>query len=132
MDRAKLLVNRGLAGFLFFNLIAASFWYLAHYLTDLEFDNGYLTTDLEKLAKSNPTNCDTFLAAAGMLTKTTGLKLSQKEKKCLVHMAMITVYLVLSAAVIAADYGIFHLVSSLTKWTENVPCLSVSHDLNIV
>ncbi|XP_059508879.1 osteoclast stimulatory transmembrane protein-like [Stegostoma tigrinum] len=101
-------------------------------LTHLEFDNGYLTRDLEKLAKSNPTNCDTFLAAAGMRTKTTGLKLSQKEmKKCLVHMAMITVCLALSAAVIA-DYGIFHLVSSLTKWTENVPCLSASLDVNIV
>ncbi|GCC23301.1 hypothetical protein chiPu_0001695 [Chiloscyllium punctatum] len=133
MDRATLLVNRALAGFLFFNLIAASLWYLARYLTDLEFDNNYLTRNLEKLAKSNPSDCDKFLAAAGKLTKTTGLKLSQNEKKkCLIRMTMITINLVLIAAVIAADYGIFHLVSSLTMWTENVPCLSVFIDFKFL
>ncbi|XP_078092204.1 osteoclast stimulatory transmembrane protein [Mustelus asterias] len=133
MDRATLLVNRALATILFFNLIGASLWYLARYLTDLDFDNSYLTRKLEELAKSNPVNCDMFLAAAGKLTKTTGLKLSQKErKKCLIRLTMVTIYLVLSAAVIAADYGIFHLTGSLTAWTENAPRLSVFLDLKLL
>ncbi|GCB65743.1 hypothetical protein scyTo_0004854 [Scyliorhinus torazame] len=133
MDRATLLTNRALASILFLNLIVASIWYLAHYLTDLDFDNNYLTRKLGKLARSSSTNCDMFLSMAGKLTKTTGLKLSHKEKrKCLIHLIMVTVYLVLSAAVIAADYGIFHLTSSLTQWTKNAPCLSANLNLTFV
>ncbi|XP_038659513.1 osteoclast stimulatory transmembrane protein-like [Scyliorhinus canicula] len=133
MDRATLLTNRAFATILILNLIVASIWYLAHYLTDLDFDNNYLTRKLEKLCKSSSANCDVFLSMAGKLTKTTGLKLSQKEKrKCLIRLIMVTIYLVLSAAVIAADYGIFHLTSSLTQWTENAPCLTANLDLTFV
>ncbi|XP_041061369.1 osteoclast stimulatory transmembrane protein-like [Carcharodon carcharias] len=82
-------LSQSLASILLLNLIAASVWYLTHYLTNLDFDNNYLTRKLEKLAKSSPTNCDKLLAAAGKLTKTTGLKLSQKEKKkCLVELGI--------------------------------------------
>ncbi|XP_051887639.1 osteoclast stimulatory transmembrane protein-like [Pristis pectinata] len=133
MDQVTLVLNRALAVIFFIYMIVTSAWYLTHYLTDLDFDNRYSRRRLEKLAKSRTTDCAEIRAVAEKLTKRTGLKLSEKEKKkCLINVAMITTYLLLSAVVVAADYGIFYLTGSLLEWTENAPPIPITIDFQFL
>ncbi|KAJ6665660.1 hypothetical protein lerEdw1_002030 [Lerista edwardsae] len=120
-----LLANRVIAGFFLFYLIFESAWYLKCYLTDLQFDNIYITKKLEDLTKGNQ---ETHLLAClpKKLIKSTGLKLSRDElMTCLLHIFLLTLVLMLMLLIIAMDYIVFYLAEAAVTEVTQFPVVPI-------
>lgn len=124
-----LLANRVTAGFFLFYLIFESAWYLKCYLTDLQFDNIYITKKLEDLAQGNQ---ETHLLACPpkKLIKSTGLKLSREElMTCLMHIFLLTLVLMLMLLIIATDYIVFYLAQAAATEVTQFPVVPITFSI---
>ncbi|ETE66284.1 Transmembrane protein, partial [Ophiophagus hannah] len=126
VQKAILLTNRVTAGFFLFYLLFQATWYLKNYLTDVCFDNIYITPKLEDLARENKT-ADVLICTSRKLIKPTSFKLSQKELKAsLRHVFLLTLVLVVMLLVIAADYIAFHLAQTVVTEVTRIPVVPVT------
>ncbi|XP_067904638.1 osteoclast stimulatory transmembrane protein isoform X2 [Heterodontus francisci] len=130
LNEITLNTNRVLAGFVFFYLTITSALYVKSYLTNLQFDNIYITSRLAQLvqtSKGQPIPCRT---ASKKLIRSTGLKMSSDEiARCVKQMVISTAYLALSAIVIATDFIVFSLTSQILRWTADIPPVPITVEL---
>ncbi|XP_054836417.1 osteoclast stimulatory transmembrane protein [Eublepharis macularius] len=128
-QKAALLSNRVVAGFFLFYLIFESAWYLKNYLTDLQFDNIYITKKLEDLAQKNQAT-HLLVCSPKKLIKPTGLKLTREElMTCLRQMILITLMLILTLVIIATDYIAFHLAQATVTEVSRFPAVPIKFQI---
>ncbi|MBN3283012.1 OCSTP protein, partial [Polyodon spathula] len=123
LEKTKLVTSRLLAGLFVLCLLIGSSWYLKGYLTDVKFDNVYITKQLEHLARQNG-KC--VMPTAGLIHPR-GFKMSRRESfSCLVHLAVITLYLLLIISVIMADRIVFSFIVTSARWLYDFPVIPMT------
>lgn len=128
-QKVTLLANRIIAGFFLFYLIFESAWYLKSYLTDLQFDNIYITKKLEDLAQKNDAT-HLLVSSPKKLIKSTGLKLTREElMTCLRNMVLLTLMLTLMLVIIATDYIAFHLAQATVTEVSQLPIVPIKFQI---
>nr|XP_033770857.1 osteoclast stimulatory transmembrane protein [Geotrypetes seraphini] len=129
VESTVLISNRVIAGIFVFYLLFESAWYLKCYLTDLNFDNIYITKNLEHLAfRKNTTHLLT--SAPKRLIKSTGLKLSKQEVfKCFLRILLLSSFLLLTLMIIATDHIAFHLAVAVENWVHKFPTVPMNLDI---
>ncbi|NWW12459.1 OCSTP protein, partial [Oreocharis arfaki] len=109
------VANRLAAGFFVLYLCFQSAWYLKNYLTNLRFDNFYITKKLECLAVDRKA-AHLLVGSSKKLIRPTGLKLSWEEVVlCLVQAMLVTVALVLMLVVVAMDHFAFSVADTAVR-----------------
>ncbi|NXK93304.1 OCSTP protein, partial [Formicarius rufipectus] len=107
--------NRLIAGFSMLYLCFESTWYLKNYLTNLRFDNFYITKKLERLAVDRKA-AHLLVGPSKNLLRPTGLKLSREEVMlCLVQAMLLTVALMLMLVVVAMDHFAFSVADTAVR-----------------
>ncbi|XP_064321767.1 osteoclast stimulatory transmembrane protein [Phalacrocorax carbo] len=107
--------NRLVAGFSMFYLCFESTWYLKNYLTNLRFDNFYITKKLERLAVEKR-SAHLLVGSSKSLIRPSGLKLSREEVMlCLVQAMLLTVALMLMLVVVAMDHFAFRVADTVVR-----------------
>ncbi|NXQ85807.1 OCSTP protein, partial [Nyctibius grandis] len=107
--------NKLVAGFSMLYLCFESTWYLKNYLTNLRFDNFYITKKLERLAVDRKT-AHLLVGPSKTLLRPTGLKLSREEVMlCLVQATLLTVALMLMLVVVAMDHFAFSVADTAVR-----------------
>ncbi|NXF09009.1 OCSTP protein, partial [Smithornis capensis] len=107
--------NRLVAGFSMLYLCFESTWYLKNYLTNLRFDNFYITKKLEHLAVDRKA-AHLLVGSSKNLLRPTGLKLSREEVMlCLVQAMLLTVALMLMLVVVAMDHFAFSMADTALR-----------------
>ncbi|NXT47475.1 OCSTP protein, partial [Pluvianellus socialis] len=107
--------NKLAAGFSMLYLCYESTWYLKNYLTNLRFDNFYITEKLERLAVERKA-AHLLLGPSKNLIRPTGLKLSREEVVlCLVQAMILTVALMLMLVVVAMDHFAFGVADTAVR-----------------
>ncbi|NXG21631.1 OCSTP protein, partial [Grallaria varia] len=107
--------NRLVAGFSMLYLCFESTWYLKNYLTNLRFDNFYITKKLEHLAADRKT-AHLLLGPSKNLLRPTGLRLSREEVVlCLAQAMLLTVALMLMLVVVAMDHFAFSVADTAVR-----------------
>ncbi|NWI90885.1 OCSTP protein, partial [Pitta sordida] len=107
--------NRLVAGFSMFYLCFESTWYLKNYLTNLCFDNFYITKKLERLAVERKA-AHLLVDSSKNLIRPTGLKLSREEVMlCLVQAMLLSVALMLMLVVVAMDHFAFSVADTALR-----------------
>uniref|UniRef100_A0A8C3R4A4 Osteoclast stimulatory transmembrane protein n=1 Tax=Cyanoderma ruficeps TaxID=181631 RepID=A0A8C3R4A4_9PASS len=110
-----LVANRLVAGFFVLYLCFESTWYLKNYLTDLRFDNFYITKKLERLVADRRA-AHLLVSSSKKLIRPTGLKLSWEEAVlCLVQAMLVTVALLLLLVVVAMDHFAFSVADTAVR-----------------
>uniref|UniRef100_A0A8C3PYW3 Osteoclast stimulatory transmembrane protein n=1 Tax=Chrysolophus pictus TaxID=9089 RepID=A0A8C3PYW3_CHRPC len=99
--------NKLVAAFSVLYLCFESVWYLKNYLTNLRFDNIYLTKKLQRLAEDGGAS-HLLVGSAQRLIRPTGLRLSREELTlCLAQALRLSVALLLVLVVVALEHLIF-------------------------
>ncbi|NXJ79614.1 OCSTP protein, partial [Trogon melanurus] len=107
--------NKLVAGFSMLYLCFESTWYLKNYLTNIRFDNFYITEKLERLAVDRKA-ARLLVDSSENLIRPTGLKLSREEvMQCLVQAVLLTVALMLMLVVVAMDHFAFGLADTAVR-----------------
>ncbi|NWQ80532.1 OCSTP protein, partial [Columbina picui] len=107
--------NKLVAGFSMLYLCFESTWYLKNYLTNLRFDNFYITKKLELLAADRKA-AHLLVGTSMNLIRPTGLKLSREEVMlCLVQAMLLTVALMLMLVVVAMDHFAFSVADTAVR-----------------
>ncbi|XP_069611774.1 osteoclast stimulatory transmembrane protein [Ranitomeya imitator] len=125
-----LVANRVIAGCFIFYVLYNSTWYLRNYLTNIKFDNKYITRQLVEMAQKNNitdlNNCSSL-----RLIKSTGFKMSRKELgSILFRLLSILVFALLSVLILAMDHIVFHLAVKVGNWVEKLPTMQVTFYMN--
>ncbi|NWJ05343.1 OCSTP protein, partial [Crypturellus undulatus] len=114
--------NRLVAGFSVLYLCFESIWYLKNYLTNLRFDNFYITKKLERLATDRKA-AHLLTGSSKRFLRPTGPKLSREEAMlCLTQTMFLTVVLMLMLVIIAMDHFAFSTADTALR---NVALFSV-------
>ncbi|XP_010221482.1 PREDICTED: osteoclast stimulatory transmembrane protein-like [Tinamus guttatus] len=114
--------NRLVAGFSVLYLCFESTWYLKNYLTNLRFDNFYITKKLECLSMDRKA-AHLLTGSSKRFLRPTGPKLSREEVMlCLTQMMFLTVVLMLMLVIIAMDHFAFSVADTALR---NVALFSV-------
>ncbi|NXB78125.1 OCSTP protein, partial [Donacobius atricapilla] len=109
------VANRLAAGFFVLYLCFESTWYLKNYLTNLRFDNFYVTKKLERLAVDRRA-AHLLVGSSKKLIRPTGLRLSWEEVVlCLVQAMLVTVALLLLLVVVAMDHFAFSVADTAVR-----------------
>ncbi|XP_075032933.1 osteoclast stimulatory transmembrane protein [Mixophyes fleayi] len=121
-----LVTNRVLAGCFVLYMLFNATWYLRNYLTDIRFDNKYITKQLEQLAqKKNIVNLADNSSIK--LIKSTGFKLSRKEiGASLFRLMTILLFALLTVLIVITDHIVFQFSVVVGKWVESLPSLQVT------
>ncbi|XP_065547505.1 osteoclast stimulatory transmembrane protein isoform X2 [Lathamus discolor] len=107
--------NKVVAGFSMLYLCFESSCYLKNYLTNLRFDNFYITKKLERLAVDRKA-AYLLVGSSKTLIRPTGLKLSREEVMlCLVQAMLLTVALMLMLVVMAMDHFAFSMADTAVR-----------------
>ncbi|NWI43533.1 OCSTP protein, partial [Picathartes gymnocephalus] len=123
------VANRLAAGFFMLYLCFESTWYLKNYLTNLRFDNFYITKKLECLAMDRKA-AHLLVGSSKKLIRPTGLKLSWEEVVlCLVQAMLVTVALMLMLVVVAMDHFAFSVADTAVRKAAQFSAVPVT--LNI-
>ncbi|NXO96094.1 OCSTP protein, partial [Certhia brachydactyla] len=123
------VTKRLAAGFFMLCLCFESTWYLKNYLTDLRFDNFYITKKLERLATDRRA-AHLLVGSSKKLIRPRGLKLSWEEVVlCLVRAMLVTVALMLMLVLVAMDHFAFSMAD--TAVTKAAQFSTVPVTLNI-
>ncbi|NXF88987.1 OCSTP protein, partial [Eubucco bourcierii] len=121
--------NRLVAALSMLYLCFESTWYLKNYLSDLHFDNFYITRRLEQLAADSQA-ADLLLGWPRKLIRPTGLRLSREElTSCLVQAMLLSLALLLLLLVVATEHLAFSMAD--TTVTKAAQFSTVSVALNI-
>uniref|UniRef100_A0A8C8SG48 Dendritic cell-specific transmembrane protein-like domain-containing protein n=1 Tax=Pelusios castaneus TaxID=367368 RepID=A0A8C8SG48_9SAUR len=134
VKQVALVANRVAAGFLLFYLFFESAWYLKSYLTNLRFDNIYITKKLESLAAAKKA-AHLLTCSPKKLIRSTGLKLSREEMvECLMRMMLPTVALLVTVLIMVTDYIAFHLAATAVNEVAQLPMvpqmLNIKYDVS--
>ncbi|NXV72857.1 OCSTP protein, partial [Atlantisia rogersi] len=122
--------NKLFAGFSMFYLCFESAWYLKNYLTNIRFDNCYITKKLESLAGDRKA-AHLLVGSSKNLIRPTGLKLSREEVVlCLIQAMLLTVALMLMLVVVAMDHFAFSMADTVMRKTAQFPTVPVSLSVN--
>ncbi|NXD26037.1 OCSTP protein, partial [Spelaeornis formosus] len=106
------VANRLAAGFFMLYLCFESTWYLKNYLTNLRFDNFYITKRLERLAMDRRA-AHLLVGSSKKLIRPTDLKLSWDEVVlCLVRAMLVTVALLLLLLLLAMEHFAFSVADT--------------------
>ncbi|NXP31982.1 OCSTP protein, partial [Leiothrix lutea] len=109
------VANRLAAGFFVLYLCFESTWYLKNYLTNLHFDNFYITKKLEHLAADRRA-AHLLVGSSKKLIRPTGLKLSWEEVVlCLLQAMLVTMALLLLLLVVAMDHFAFSVADTAVR-----------------
>ncbi|NXA74207.1 OCSTP protein, partial [Thryothorus ludovicianus] len=120
------VANRLAAGFSMLYLCFESTWYLKNYLTDLRFDNFYITKKLERLAMDRRA-AHLLVGSSKKLLRPTGLKLSWEEvTPCLVQAMLVTVALMLMLVVVAMDHFAFSVADTVVTKAAQLSVVPVT------
>ncbi|NXQ58516.1 OCSTP protein, partial [Anthoscopus minutus] len=123
------VANRLAAGFFMLYLCLESAWYLKNYLTNLRFDNFYITKKLERLAVDRRA-AHLLVDSSRKLIRPTGLKLSWEEVVlCLVQAMLVTVALMLMLVAVAMDHFAFSMADTAVRKAAQFSAVPVT--LNI-
>ncbi|KAM3922994.1 osteoclast stimulatory transmembrane protein [Leptodactylus fuscus] len=126
----NIVTNRVIAGFFIVYVLLNSTWYLKNYLTDIKFDNKYITRQLVEMAQKNNIT-DLNNSSTLRLIKSTGFKMSRKElSSILFRLLMILIFALLSGLIIAMDHIVFQLSVAVSEWVENLPAIQVTFHVN--
>ncbi|NXE23652.1 OCSTP protein, partial [Ardeotis kori] len=107
--------NKLVAGFSMLYLCFESSWYLKNYLTNLRFDNFYITKKLERLAVDGKA-AHLLEGPSKNLIRPTGLRLSREEVMlCVVRAMLLTVALMLVLVVVAIDHFAFSVADTAVR-----------------
>ncbi|XP_062445357.1 osteoclast stimulatory transmembrane protein [Rhea pennata] len=107
--------NRVVAGFSVLYLCFESTWYLKNYLTNLRFDNFYITKKLEHLSVDRKA-AHLLTGSSKNLLRPTGLKLSREEVMlCLAQMMFLTIVLMLMLVIVAIDHFAFSVADTAVR-----------------
>ncbi|NXJ91497.1 OCSTP protein, partial [Corythaixoides concolor] len=118
--------NKVVAGFSMLYLCFESTWYLKNYLTNLHFDNFYITKKLERLAVDRKA-AHLLVSPSKNLIRPTGLKLSREEVMlCLVQSMLLTVALMLMLVVVAMDHFAFSVADIAVRKTAQFSVVPVT------
>ncbi|NXK32889.1 OCSTP protein, partial [Piprites chloris] len=107
--------NRLVAGFSVLYLCFESSWYLKNYLTNLRFDNFYITERLERLAVDRKA-AHLLGVTSKNLIRPTGLRLSREEGlQCLVQAVLLTLALLLLLLLLAMEHFAFSVADTAVR-----------------
>ncbi|NXR09622.1 OCSTP protein, partial [Semnornis frantzii] len=108
--------NRLVAALSMLYLCFESTWYLKNYLSNLHFDNFYITRRLEQLAADSQA-AEVLLGRPRKLIRPTGLRLSREElTSCLVQAMLLSLALLLLLLVVATEHLAFSMAdTAVTK-----------------
>ncbi|KFQ53707.1 Osteoclast stimulatory transmembrane protein, partial [Pelecanus crispus] len=117
--------NKLVAGLSMLYLCFESTWYLKNYLTNLRFDNFYITKKLERLAVDRKA-AHLLASSSKDLIRPTGLKLSREEVMlCLVQAMLLTVALMLMLVVMAMDHFAFSVADTAVRKADQFSVVPV-------
>ncbi|KAM6163872.1 osteoclast stimulatory transmembrane protein [Rhynchocyon petersi] len=122
---AALEAHRVVSGLLVLGLLVESAWYLHRYLTDLQFDNVYLT---QQLARQLTETQATYLVASppAWLLRTGRPRLSQEELlNCLLRLGLLILLLVATAMMVATDHVAFLLAQAAVDWAQKLSSVPI-------
>ncbi|XP_034761403.2 osteoclast stimulatory transmembrane protein-like [Acipenser ruthenus] len=115
------VIKKVVAGLLLLYLLAGSVWYLIGYLTDIKYDNLYVTEKLRSLAEEHG-RTDALLSYDKKLVKSTGLRMSRHEVlRALRGIVILAVYGVIAAVIIGLDHFVFFLLGNILEWAHDFP-----------
>ncbi|NWX18421.1 OCSTP protein, partial [Aegotheles bennettii] len=118
--------NKLVAGFSMLYLCFESTWYLKNYLTNLRFDNFYITKKLERLAADRKA-AHLLVGPSKNLIRPTGLKLSREEVMlCLMQAMLLSVALMLMLVVVAMDHFAFSMADTAVRKASQFSMVPVS------
>lgn len=121
--------NRIIACFFVVCLLSQSVWYLKSYLTNLKFNNIYITKKLEDLAQKNNKK-DIISSSSKKLIKSTGWKLSKEEcLSCLFHILILSLLFMMIAMIIVMDHIVFFLAVAIREWADNFPAVPMTLEI---
>ncbi|NXM50741.1 OCSTP protein, partial [Gymnorhina tibicen] len=124
------VANRLAAGLFTLYLCFESTWYLKNYLTNLHFDNFYITKKLERLAVERKA-AHLLVGSSKKLIRPTGLKLSWEEVvPCLVQAMLVTVALMLMLVVVAMDHFAFSVADTAVRRAAQFSAVPVTLSIN--
>ncbi|NWS52248.1 OCSTP protein, partial [Chunga burmeisteri] len=107
--------NKLVAGFSMLYLCFESTCYLKNYLTNLRFDNFYITKKLEHVAVDRKA-AHLLVGSSKNLIRPTSLKLSREEVTlCLVQAMLLTVALMLMLVIVALDHFAFSVADTAVR-----------------
>ncbi|XP_041114483.1 osteoclast stimulatory transmembrane protein-like [Polyodon spathula] len=125
------VMKKVVAGLLLLYLLAGSVWYLIGYLTDIKYDNLYVTEKLCSLAEEHG-RADALLSYNKKLIKSTGLRMSRHEVlRALRGMVILAVYGVIAAVIIGLDHFVFFLLGNILEWAHDFPEVEFSISTNL-
>ncbi|XP_008824692.1 osteoclast stimulatory transmembrane protein, partial [Nannospalax galili] len=118
--------QRVVTGLFMLGLWVESTWYLHHYLTDLQFDNIYMTQQLvQQLTQARATHLLT--SPPFWLLRAVSPKLSQEELlSCLLRLGLPVLLLVATAVTLATDHVAFLLAQAAVTWAQKLPAVPVT------
>uniref|UniRef100_H0VHC5 Osteoclast stimulatory transmembrane protein n=1 Tax=Cavia porcellus TaxID=10141 RepID=H0VHC5_CAVPO len=118
--------QRVVTGLFLLGLLVESAWYLHRYLTDLQFDNIYVTQRLaEQLAQAQATHL--MDSPPAWLLQVAQPKLSQEELlRCLLKLGLLVLLLVATAVTVATDYMAFLLAQTAVRWAQKLPIVPIT------
>ncbi|XP_034733370.1 osteoclast stimulatory transmembrane protein [Etheostoma cragini] len=117
----KLLSNRILAAIFVVLLIFESARYLKNYLTTVQFDNRYISNELQRKVphaaknKTCPTICNIT---------------SQECTSCFISLVVVTLYFIAITLLVALDHVVYHIVQAIVPWLLDFPPTSASISVN--
>ncbi|KAG8447147.1 hypothetical protein GDO86_014561 [Hymenochirus boettgeri] len=124
-----LISSRILAGIFIFSLLSNAAWYLKNYLTDLKFDNLYITKRFEMIAQERNASHLLTSSSSGLI-KPTGLKLSRKEIcGCVFQLLIPIVFVILIALMIALDHVAHQFAKEVGNWAIKIPTVQVAFQI---
>ncbi|XP_031750059.1 osteoclast stimulatory transmembrane protein [Xenopus tropicalis] len=125
-----LISNRILAGIFIMVLLFNATWYLKWYLTDLKFDNLYITEKLEKLALEKD-GSHLLTASRVKLIRSTGLKLSRREIfHCIIRSLILVSFVMFTTVVIATDHITYQFALTVGEWVVKVPSVPIVFEID--
>ncbi|MBN3306173.1 OCSTP protein, partial [Amia calva] len=128
LEEIKKVSNKILAAVFVFCILVGSACYLKEYLTNVKFDNIYITQQLERLAQEN--GIPILPTCTKLLINSRGCKMSQEEFfQCIPRLLVLTLYLILTVVVIILDQVVFWLVVASEPWLKDLPQILVSMDV---
>jgi hypothetical protein len=127
LARAAALGTQWVAtGLFMLGLLVESAWYLHHYLTDLRFDNVYMTRQLaQQLAEAQATHL--VAPPPSWLLQVVQPKLSQDELlSCVLKLGLLALLLVATAVTVATDHVAFLLAQAAVDWAQKLPAVPIT------
>ncbi|KAF3824964.1 hypothetical protein GH733_010298 [Mirounga leonina] len=127
LARAAVLgTQQVVAGLFMLGLLVDSGWYLHRYLTDLRFDNIYVSRQLAwQLAEAQATHL--VASPPAWLLWAARPRLSQGELlSCLLRLGLLTLFLMATAVMVATDHVAFLLAQAAVDWAQKLPAVPIT------